>query len=657
MNWLESLCELYQKNEKIAGVYMKGRFDEDLILVPIYHSTLIAHITVFLDTAGEFINAKRVLKGEGLTIIPVTEASAIRTSNCAPHPLCDGLKYLAGDYGVYCGADGKKNTREFYKEYMAVLKAWKESQYSHPKLDAIYEYLQKGNLIRDLVSCGCLILGENGLLSATDKLGTTAQADAMVRFIIAEEKTAVQASMEEKEYPDDEKCWKDLSLQKQYIKYCRWQDEASLHERSYATGEMVRVTYNNPKKIRNDADSGKLISFNDQAKKNHFLFEGLFPDANSSLHLGYEELQMAYNALKWVIRKQGTTFGDLCTVFYIGGEGDVIPSFAAGTEDIMKQYSNLVAEPGEGVSELQEYEIVQRDAEQFTKAMQGYGKLLSPNEKMHFLAFKAATPGRLAIVENHTIYTGDYLKRIEEWHRAISWLQRGYEGNYFYGSYNLKNIARILYGEDKDKSGRLTLKGKNVSMEQRITERLIGCILFGDPLPEDIVNRAVHLASRPQSYSKWYNWEQILSFACACIKKKWIEKNREECGVELRKDCTDRNYLYGRLLAIADRMEYRSFKQGESRETNAKKYMTAFSIHPFRTWMIIEQKVRYCQKKLKKTEALYYQKQIAEIMSLFRPGDYESQERLDGMYLMGFYNEATELQRYTLKNKGEEEHE
>ena len=65
MNWLESLCELYQKNEKIAGVYMKGRFDEDLILVPIYHSTLIAHITVFLDTAGEFMNAKRVLKRRG----------------------------------------------------------------------------------------------------------------------------------------------------------------------------------------------------------------------------------------------------------------------------------------------------------------------------------------------------------------------------------------------------------------------------------------------------------------------------------------------------------------------------------------------------------------------------------------------------------------
>ena len=58
----------------------------------------------------------------------------------------------------------------------------------------------------------------------------------------------------------------------------------------------------------------------------------------------------------------------------------------------MKQYSNLVAESGEEISELQEYEIVQHDAEQFTKAMQGYGKLLSPNEKMRFLAFKAATP-------------------------------------------------------------------------------------------------------------------------------------------------------------------------------------------------------------------------------------------------------------------------
>ena len=42
-------------------------------------------------------------------------------------------------------------------------------------------------------------------------------------------------------------------------------------------------------------------------------------------------------------------------------------------------------------------------------------------------------------------------------------------------------------------------------------------------------------------------------------------------------NCTRRDYLYGRLLAVADRIEYRTFDKDDGRQTNAKRYMNAFS--------------------------------------------------------------------------------
>ena len=94
VNWFESLCELYRRNEDIVGEYKKDKFGNDLILVPIYHSTLIAQITVYLNLDGDFLNATTIARNDALTLIPVTEESSVRTRNCAPHPLCDGLKYV-----------------------------------------------------------------------------------------------------------------------------------------------------------------------------------------------------------------------------------------------------------------------------------------------------------------------------------------------------------------------------------------------------------------------------------------------------------------------------------------------------------------------------------------------------------------------------------
>ena len=68
-----------------------------------------------------------------MTIIPVTETSGSRTAGIEAHPLCDNLKYLAGDYMEYVKID-KKDFSKNYNLYMEGLEAWHLSDYTHKRL-------------------------------------------------------------------------------------------------------------------------------------------------------------------------------------------------------------------------------------------------------------------------------------------------------------------------------------------------------------------------------------------------------------------------------------------------------------------------------------------------------------------------------------------
>ena len=100
MAWLKTLAETYDVYAHLAGV----EDNDQAVLLPISHSTFNAQIEVTIDANGKFLDAKKLDKGRGaVTIIPVTEDSATRSSGVAPHPLCDKLCYIAGDYTVYTG--------------------------------------------------------------------------------------------------------------------------------------------------------------------------------------------------------------------------------------------------------------------------------------------------------------------------------------------------------------------------------------------------------------------------------------------------------------------------------------------------------------------------------------------------------------------------
>ena len=57
----------------------------------------------------------------------------------------------------------------------------------------------------------------------------------------------------------------------------------------------------------------------------------------------------------------------------------------------------------------------------------------------------------------------------------------------------------------------------------------------------------------------------------------------------LDRERKSRDYLYGRLLALAEHLEERAlYVGGEKRATNAEKLMQRFADHPYTTWRILE---------------------------------------------------------------------
>jgi len=98
-----------------------------------------------------------------------------------------------------------------------------------------------------------------------------------------------------------------------------------------------------------------------------------------------------------------------------------------------------------------------------------------------------------------------------------------------------------------------------------------------------------------------------------------------------------RDYLFGRLLAIADVLEERTLSEAErNRPTNATRYMQQFSQRPFRTWKQIHELLTpYLMRQ--GDNASYYKWLIGQVEDLFDHADFTSNKPLTGEYLLGYY--------------------
>lgn len=621
MSWVNDLISLYDNNSDAAGKIFSDRNGKQYTLFPLYHSSAMADVEVTITGKGKFITATLIEKENKFTVIPVTEESNSRTANVAPHPLCDTLLYLAEGYGEAV-SDPKKNINDYHRAYMQQLWEWMMSVYTHKTVRAVYHYLENGSLLNDLIESKVITLDDKGFIA--DK-----NSKPFVRFLIAGENSE-----------EPERCWEDRSLHKSWIQYYRSMERPEVLD--YLTGRMQRECVFHPKKIRNDGDGAKLFS---GADKLNFTYRGRFTDRAEAVTIGEESSQKIHSALNWIIRKQGKAFDSMTLVVWESSNND-IPAWDDGTEDIL----------GYETSDVIDDDTNESLAKSFYSSLYGYGNELSADSKVHLMEFDAATPGRLSFVEYKTMQTVHYLDNIKKWHYECAWVHPSFDNdgkrNYYVGIPGIKKIVEAVYGTEDGKRIRI----RDGKLYPFYMKRLIPCLWNGAKIPYDIVLSAVERASMPQCY-EWYNWERVLCTACSLVKKSRKERKKEDWGVALNKECRDRSYLYGRLLAIADRIEYMTFdkEKDAKRITNAKRYMNAFYQRPFDTWQNIERSIQPYLNKLRYPEKVFIEKQFEEVYQLFDEENFQNNKRLEGLYLLGFHSQLFELRRSYKNTENTEE--
>ncbi|MEG6520976.1 type I-C CRISPR-associated protein Cas8c/Csd1 [Desulfotomaculum sp. 1211_IL3151] len=605
MGWIHKLYDTYENCKSEVGAASP---DEQAIpLLPMAHSTQNAQIEVILSRDGDFISARELKKEEAMTIIPVTEDSATRSSGIAPHPLCDKLQYLAGDYTDYVK---KKNGGNFHIQYIEQLEGWCSSEYSHSKVWAVLTYLKKDTLVGDLIRQKVLVCDEEGLLAKDVKMGAGDQSDAFIRF-------RVETSGEE-----ESAIWLDPQVYESHVRYyLSIQKEVTL---CYVRGEAIPCSDKHPAKVRNTGDKAKLISANDSVG---FTYRGRFGDKNQVVQVGYETTQKAHNALRWLIEKQGYRNGDQVVVAW-GTKNESLPPFLNDTEDIL-------AEEAPAFSTEQDF------ARRLNKAIAGYGCDLDTMAEIVIMGLDAATVGRLAITYYRELDGWDFLNRIKAWHSTCIWkhtYKKVSDGVNEKGKPNFKFITFI--GAPAPKDITWAVYGDKVSdkLKKATVERLLPCIIDAAHLPYDLVNSAVNRVSNPIGMEKW-EWEKALTITCALIRKYRYDKSgkKEVWEMSLDENQKDRSYLFGRLLAIAQQIEeYALYTTGERRATNAERLMHQFKLRPYKTWGIINDKLGPYMERLGAKGANLTER-MTRVNAMLSFEDFTSSEQLKDSYILGYY--------------------
>lgn len=614
---MANLLHTYENNAAAIGRFEKKRNGREYALVPISHTTQSAHIEVHLSFDGDFLRAKVVDKDDANTIIPCTEKSASRTSAPEPYPLFDKLMYVAGDYPNYCPRP--KGTP--HDDYMKNLQAWCKSPEAHPKVQSVYAYLRKRTLITDLIREKILWVDKNGQL--IEKWTNETEEKPLIFKVLAgtQESAFVRFAVDVPGHAES-RLWRDSEVQESFIRY--YERMLASEDLCYVTGEVRPYADKHASRLRNAADKAKLISANDTRG---FTFRGRFQDSRDVAAVSYDASQKAHNALKWLIERQGSLTIDGKVFLVWGTERLDLPHPFWDSFDLHTQRD---AETG-----LYGDETHQEFAGQIRRALDGYRYESGYQSRVIVMALDAATPGRLSIVYYRELERDPFLERLQHWHESCCWLHRYHKNNNqfisFWGAPATQDIAFAAYGQ-------------RVSDQilKKLLERMLPCIVDGQPIPRDVVRSAIHRASSPAGMETWA-WEKTLSVTCALVNKTY--ENEGGFGLAVNEQLDSRDYLFGRLLAIADVLERSTLEEG--RATNAIRYMNAFARYPARTWGIIQSNIQPYQAKLG-TRATYFNQLIDKVGARLNPEDFTDQP-LGGLYLLGFYSQRYDL--YTKRSK------
>ena len=614
MSWMQKLYWTYEY------VQEQGLDDEDLALP--FHMSKAVHLKVILNDKAEFVGAER-FEVKKQVPIQVTEKSSKRAGSAiAPYALHDGLQYIAKTAGNYltieylskvAEKDNGKKWKEFlagtdedkkkfadtekakYKDcfefYEKQLSGWTEFE-NLKEINIVLQYIQKGSLIEDLL--------EKQIFSFKDNILSVGKDDPFSLTIV----WAVEISND----PHSD-LWNKPCIQSRWIEYQESLIQKGRHKSLCCiTGDLDYPTEAYPK-INGNA---KLVSANDDTG---FTFRGRFYGdkdngdkselGSQAVILGKNASQKAFSALKWLINRQGIRNGKQVILAWsnncISDEDKLLSNLYQG-DDI---YTSLFAKDKIDHSA----DLGLKTVEQLKKKFHGYKEKLAANEQISLLMVDepSKTGGRMSLTFYQEKLRDDYFRDLDEWQDDFAWYQE-YKSSWIFAAPSLERIAEIVLTktefEDKDRKSR-----------RQLYARLLPVISGGKSvyIPYDLVQKSFQVACnpfanhRPEDGEKIRsaNWQRNIGVACA-LYKGWRARHhdlsqRRTYPMSLDTQNRSRDYIFGRLLAVAEHLERTALRiANETRATNAENYMQRFVMRPFHTWEQLETNLKPYKDRLRK---------------------------------------------------------
>ena len=650
MSWMQKLYRTYE------SILEQGVTDDTEPLTPVGHTIQNAHIVIVIDGQGNFQTA-RVMPPKTAILLPATESSENRTSGEAPHPLADKIQYVAKDYANYGG-----EKKAYFDGYLKQLKAWCESPFTHLKVQAVLNYVAKGRVVADLVAAGIFPLDSEGkVLNKWEAEGDAPPIFSVLPKTKGEIEFGSALVCWQVEIAGDvhSQTWTDKTIQQSWADYAA--SEKAEKGFCLVQGKEAVISTMHPAKLRHTGDKAKLISSNDTAG---YTFRGRFATAEEAASISADVSAKAHSALRWLISHQGIRNGDQVTVAWaISGKPIPSPMKDISTEldwadmdnwdisavenpdEIAKQTSPESSKPSPDWS----VNIGRAAAQIIKKKLHGYQAELKDHEQISLIMLDSATPGRMVLTYYQEFLPTDYFANLDAWIDDFSWYQR-YSIEVSNGKKTDKrtqwrfvppspySIAEAVYG-----------KSLSDTLKKQLYARLLPVIAGGTsmPIPEDLVRQSFQAACNPNGCENW-EWQRNIGVACA-LYKGWCARHhdlsqRRTYPMSLDTKNCSRDYLYGRLLAVAENTEsYALYLAGEKRATTAERYMQRFAEHPFATWRNIELALKPYQERLRNNGKDTGAQAIGEIMELFAIDDFTCDDKLSGEFLLGYHCQKMEI--------------
>lgn len=591
--WMKPLKDIYDRNEE--NIPENG-------ICPIFFARKTVGVIVSITEDGDFVTANTDFdkKSAIKALIPITEESNARKNGVFPHAVFDNLMYVAGDYKDYF-TDNTKKYDAYLNQLSKLIKYNKCPLY----IKSIYKYIAKKTLITDLISIKAkkIIDEKSGeLLFAKDGKNSLISSTNIVVFKVL---------LKDDSNPE---IWNRKDFITFYQDYYR--EQLSTREKKFdiISEEYAYCSKYMPSNIRFDGDMTKLIT------------------NESPVTIGYESALKAFNALRWCfdLQKNATVDSYHCALFDTTENKNInlVDLFSDGNEESL-------TEELKGV--LKNSIISGNRLDRF-----------SDSDSVYFIAVDSDAPGRSSLLNFEELSHSAFLNNLMYWQNTMFRTNRKTGEHY---TPNLFSLISYSFGDIKKPDEQYPPYPRDV-IKKKYFRQLLDSVIFKKPLSKDFVIAIANKVNLPQSFKSKEDFLTYLKYA-EMIIRKYNYDHKGDVILSLDIENTDRNYLFGRLLAVADYIE-KGAAENDKHTTAAMRLWTRFRQDPANTWLKIRDSLMpYLLRTKTKKPGLYayYNSLLADVEKMLTVETLKKNIPLSPLYIIGYNQQMDAL--YT-KNSSEE---